>query len=670
MTQRTHLLLALIVILMAVSAGSAGPNEDLPLGHKDFYPSADRPVGLQGDGTGHFPAGEMVTSWDFRTGKNIVWSTKLSSWGYSSPIVVGDKVFVTADFNRLICLDARTGKTLWERTNWTWDTAIPDPQKRQDLQKKWGALVGAHSEAWAVCWEIAYLTWKLDVIEAAKAGKTYEWPERGGYSHSGHARKGDSMAENHLTDEDREQLTQRMGKLSDEEIAAIRKRLAELQAVREKHQYGPSVSAYVPTFSPFKRKKKSPLREQWEKDISPHYKELVKYGVATDFWNGWLGTSFPTPCSDGENVYVNFGQSQVVCYDLQGRRKWMQVLFDPEKMGTRTAQNFSSSPLLAGDLLISLHGNDQGEGPTMWAMKKDTGELVWKQPCPFRHAYGHPYAQMTRMKHGEIDAIISGNGTIFNTADGEIIMDNLITLCGPPLVHENVAYYLSGGGQAGDGLRCAVELYREGGQTKARMIWAAVPTRGRKADRFTKAMALHMDESKIQSIDDAGEATTRVGSLFLNGKIIIGETAERVVDPKTGVATEHEIRYPRSAKSAGRHRGHLVRVGKHLVATGNDIHTGIYHATVPAKLAGVGTTGSMWQRELQLGRIGPEDILKAIRERHYLPVYSNWAMMQTTPFAQGNRLYIRTRDTMYCIGDPDQPYHSPSGAPVDARTSE
>jgi hypothetical protein len=350
------------------------------------------------------------------------------------------------------------------------------------------------------------------------------------------------------------------------------------------------------------------------------------------------------------------------------------VLVNPEKMGVRTAQNFSSSPLLAGDLLLSLHGNEQNKGPTLWAMDKHTGKLVWKQPCPFRHAYGHPYAQMTRMKHGEIDAIISGNGTIFNTADGEIIMDDLITLCGPPLVHENVAYYLSGGGQAGDGLRCAVELYRENGKTKARMLWAVVPTRGRKTERYTKAMAMHIDKAKIRSIDDAGEAPTRVGSLFLDGKIIIGETAERVVDPGTGTATKHEIRYPRTReynyRPAGKHRGHLIRVGEHLVATGNYIYTGVYHAMAPTKLAGVGFTGSKWQRELQLGEMGKEDVLKAIRERHFLPYYRNWSMMQTTPFSQGNRLYLRTRDTMYCIGDPNQPYHSPADAPKDARTEE
>ena len=39
-------------------------------------------------------------------------------------------------------------------------------------------------------------------------------------------------------------------------------------------------------------------------------------------WNCWVGWTFPTPVSDGEFVYADMGQGQVVCYDLNGNRRW------------------------------------------------------------------------------------------------------------------------------------------------------------------------------------------------------------------------------------------------------------------------------------------------------------------------------------------------------------
>ena len=119
----------LISTLLAAICATSVVAEDVPYGHPDFYPSADRRSQLRGDGTGQFPAATPTTTFDFRTGENIVWAAKLPGWGYSSPIVVGDKVFVTCDWNKLVCLDARTGKQLWAKTNHTLPTSVVTPQR-------------------------------------------------------------------------------------------------------------------------------------------------------------------------------------------------------------------------------------------------------------------------------------------------------------------------------------------------------------------------------------------------------------------------------------------------------------------------------------------------------------------------------------------------------------
>ncbi len=73
--------------------------------------------GWRGDGSGHSTERDVPQRWDAQNG--ITWKTRLTGEGNSSPIVWGDRVFVTASaeggLTRLvICLNASTGKILWQ----------------------------------------------------------------------------------------------------------------------------------------------------------------------------------------------------------------------------------------------------------------------------------------------------------------------------------------------------------------------------------------------------------------------------------------------------------------------------------------------------------------------------------------------------------------------------
>ncbi len=75
--------------------------------------------GPRGDGTSSEK--ELPREWDGATGSNIAWKTPLAGTGHSSPIVWGDRVFLTScveeDEDRVLtCFDARTGEQLWSRT--------------------------------------------------------------------------------------------------------------------------------------------------------------------------------------------------------------------------------------------------------------------------------------------------------------------------------------------------------------------------------------------------------------------------------------------------------------------------------------------------------------------------------------------------------------------------
>ena len=68
--------------------------------------------------------GEPGLPTEFGDGKNVVWKVELPGRGPASPIVVGDRVFVTAssgareDRLHLVALDTADGTTIWHRQLW------------------------------------------------------------------------------------------------------------------------------------------------------------------------------------------------------------------------------------------------------------------------------------------------------------------------------------------------------------------------------------------------------------------------------------------------------------------------------------------------------------------------------------------------------------------------
>jgi outer membrane protein assembly factor BamB len=73
------------------------------------------------DGDGQSAETNLPTKWDASA---IVWKTKLKGIGQSSPIIWGDRIFLTSALESgktrlVICLDRKDGKVLWEKEAWT-----------------------------------------------------------------------------------------------------------------------------------------------------------------------------------------------------------------------------------------------------------------------------------------------------------------------------------------------------------------------------------------------------------------------------------------------------------------------------------------------------------------------------------------------------------------------
>src|SRR5690606_39996751 len=75
----------------------------------------------------------LIDSWDPDTGENVVWVRKDLS-ARSTPIVLNGKLYFQSRANpatkiegeRVVCLDAATGKTLWENVFGVYLSDVPD----------------------------------------------------------------------------------------------------------------------------------------------------------------------------------------------------------------------------------------------------------------------------------------------------------------------------------------------------------------------------------------------------------------------------------------------------------------------------------------------------------------------------------------------------------------
>ncbi len=71
-------------------------------------------------GNGHTREMAVPTKWD---AKAVVWKTALPGIGQSSPVVVGDRIFLTAELDKgekrvVFCVDRKAGKILWQEGCW------------------------------------------------------------------------------------------------------------------------------------------------------------------------------------------------------------------------------------------------------------------------------------------------------------------------------------------------------------------------------------------------------------------------------------------------------------------------------------------------------------------------------------------------------------------------
>jgi outer membrane protein assembly factor BamB len=199
----------------------------------------------------------------------------------------------------------------------------------------------------------------------------------------------------------------------------------------------------------------------WDKAAEATHSEDRYSGFIQDH-----GYATSTPASDGQRVFVFYGKTGVLAYDLTGKELWRT------NVGTGSAQNnwgSGSSPILYQDKVIV---NAGAESRALIALDQTTGQQAWKTEAPSLHSsWSTPVfvdapegkTELALNAPHEVWGFDPHNGEFLWFADG--VQDQ--TICGSVVARDGIVYAI--GGRSGS----AVAI-RSGGRddvTKTHTVW-------------------------------------------------------------------------------------------------------------------------------------------------------------------------------------------------------
>jgi outer membrane protein assembly factor BamB len=173
------------------------------------------------------------------------------------------------------------------------------------------------------------------------------------------------------------------------------------------------------------------------------------------------GYASSTPASDGQHVFVFFGKSGVVAFDLDGRQLWQT------SVGTGThGWGSGTSPVLYKDLVIV---NASVESRSLVALRKTDGKVAWTAPG-MNASWNTPL--LVDVPGGRTELVVSVQGKLlaYNPATGaslwscEGIKDYV---CPSVVAHEGVVYAIGGRNKPG----LAVRAGGTGDVTRTHVLW-------------------------------------------------------------------------------------------------------------------------------------------------------------------------------------------------------
>jgi outer membrane protein assembly factor BamB len=345
---------------------------------------------------------QLPQKWNADT--NVAWKAKLPGYGWSSPIVWGDKVFVTTAFS--------------------------------EKQRKPQAGFGAPGE--------------FGGRPAGGGGGGRGAGGPGGFA--GFAPPGQILPPFlqgmlQLSDKQKKQVEE-LQKETDDQLDKIltdeqKKELKDMRAASARGGFGgrqkPPDAVYKLEVCCLDRASGEILWKKIAYDGKPRIPTQASNTYATE-----------TPLTDGERLYAYFGMHGIYCYNLEGKLLWKKDLGSyPMALGFGTG----SSPALAdGRLFIQC---DNEEKSFLIALDAKSGEEIWRVPRTERTGYSTPLVWKNKVRT-EIVCLGSPRVRSYDPATGKQLWE-LGGMAGQakasPVASAELLYVGTGGGPSGMGGR-------------------------------------------------------------------------------------------------------------------------------------------------------------------------------------------------------------------------
>ncbi len=137
-----------------------------------------------------------------------------------------------------------------------------------------------------------------------------------------------------------------------------------------------------------------------------------------------VGFAGIAPVSDGKFVYVWYATGITVCYDLDGNRKWIHLDNDVPMR----EHGLATTPVLCGNTLV-VHMNET------LGLDATTGAVLWRLPRFFYQG------SLINLKLGGENLFVEPSGTVRRAKDGKALYDNLVQgAITSPVVKDGMIY--------------------------------------------------------------------------------------------------------------------------------------------------------------------------------------------------------------------------------------
>jgi hypothetical protein len=591
--------------------------------------------------TGRFPARGLVREfWDLAPdadvskiyrfpgkpgeSKNLVWKTLLPHWGHNSPVVANDRVFLLceegwkSDAPLLVCVDANSGKILWQQAVDHLD-AWPEAKAKvgrecrakelkrwRDHMTWWNRFYWDNEKHAACVQNRTEEEWNRLLAEAKKAG--WEFPS--------------------FADCGNEALRGRFG-----------------LGVYKGRAGGPTDPELV---------------KNYERCVREHYYIYPGWTSEGPFY----GSTFGSVVSDGESVYAVTAQEGAACFDLAGRRKWIVDLASGTLPNTSAgvpiaAHHRMASPVLADGLLLYFHFEDA----RMYALDARTGQVCWKTDMPerteIRRGTQHRYSSRGYCGHmgpGGSPIVMTLDGvTVAVTAHGAVVRVRDGKLLGQLKVEgkrrDTPNDVLSQGGQPRD----------YGASYTAWVPWKDIVFASRMGHYTTWAIRLKVEGDELQqtllwcSAKTDGKDDTGYPQVVWQDRLYT--TGGQELEPLTGKVLNRG-----SPRVCGYTQGntHSLACGDGKLVFATQLQSPHAGPNEVIRFAIVGIPGL---KTLGVGAICEPAPVGEVRERHIAFLGYRLFFGYATPTVWGNRIFIRSNDYLYCFGDPGQPFQGGGETP-------